>query len=233
MYRGIYEGATGLTYAERLYEVTAHNLANLRVSGHRARKFTVSASSPGTGSQSAESQASVRVSFEPGPIERTGEPTHVAIKGDGFFVIEGPTGELYTRSGAFRLNARGELELADGYRVVGAGGPIVVPPGGGPIRIGPDGQVTSGGAPVGRIRVVRFDDPHRLKPVTANLFEAPAGVTPNDVPNPELIPGAIEGSNVNPVLELLNLIIASRFYEASFRSLKTMADFVETASSAM
>lgn len=230
MFRGVYDGVEGMVRAQSLYEVTSSNLANIRVAGHRARRL-VFQFDPGMGPATAPAgQRQLIASFEPGPLEYTGAPTHVAIKGDGFFVVNTPRGEFYTRSGAFQIGPNGSLQLGDGHEVQGVGGPIVIPPGAGQVQIGEHGEVFAGGVIVGQLRVVRFDDPTLLRPATANLFEAPPGVIPIDVAVPELVPGAVESSNVNPVTELVNLIIASRYYEASQRAVLALDEAMRDAS---
>ena len=63
--------------------------------------------------------------FKPGPVQQTGNPLDVAIDGDAFLVVQTPRGERYTRNGAFQINATGQLVTAEGYQVLGDGGPIV------------------------------------------------------------------------------------------------------------
>jgi flagellar basal-body rod protein FlgF len=151
-----------------------------------------------------------------GPIAMTGNPFDVAIEGDGFFMVEGPDGPLYTRDGAFSITGEGRVVTADGRAVLNSGGaPIVFDPQGESPAIGRDGAITVAGVEVGRIGVVSFTAPGALSKVGDNLWDA------QDQPPGEfegvVLQGALEGSNVRPVIELTRLIEISRAYQSAAR----------------
>ena len=154
------------------------------------------------------------VDFTPGPINRTGAPLDFALDGEGFFVVNGPDGPLYTRAGTFELNGEGKLVTPDGFTVRAAGGAIEFPANmvASKIVVGPDGTVRVGREEVGQLEIMKFADPNKLLSVGATLFQAP----PEAVPEPSearVVQGAREMSNVSPVNELVNLIAAQRHYE--------------------
>ena len=128
----------------------------------------------------------------------------MALRGDGFFVLETPNGERYTRAGRFTLDAAGRITDPDGHAVLDARGqPITLAPGDSRIEILGDGTVRSENGVVGQLRVVRFADPQRLRAEGARLFSAEDA--PEEVPRPQLVQGAVEGSNVSAIGEMTRL----------------------------
>ncbi len=224
---GLYDTAAGMVAAQRLYEVAAQNLANLRVHGYRRRAVQIVLEPGPSGGIAMAGEP--RIDFSPGSYQQTGNPLDVAIADDGFFVLEGPTGPLYTRAGIFLVDSTGRLVTPSGYQVTGTGGPITVPLQAGAVRILEDGTVTAGGQPVGQLRVVRFQNVDQLRPVGPSLFEDPGQASAEPVENPRLVPGTREGSNVEPIIDLVQLILATRFYEASQRALQGYSVLIQTA----
>jgi flagellar basal-body rod protein FlgF len=144
----------------------------------------------------------------------TGNPLDVAIEGSGFFMVEGPDGPLYTRDGAFSLTGDGRLVTGDGRAVLSSGGaPIVFDPQGESPSIGRDGVIRVAGVEAGRIGVATFASPAALSKVGDNLWDAQGqqGGAFEGV----IVQGALEGSNVRPVLELTRLIEISRAYQSA------------------
>src|SRR5690606_18333369 len=121
-------------------------------------------------------------------------------QGDGFFVIEGENGPLYTRNGSFHLDADGQLVTIDQLPVLGTTGPISIPSNAAfsSLHIAHDGTVSADGQEVGRIRVADFADRQQLRQVGATLFEAPPDVEPFDVET-SMLQGTREGANVSPI----------------------------------
>lgn len=146
-----------------------------------------------------------------GAIESTGNPLHAAIKGDGFFAVQTPAGERFTRNGAFELDQTGQLVTSDGHVVQGENGPIVISPQESGFAISPDGIVSTDQGQRGRIRLVRFDNPQALLNEGANLFSSNAPAQPAGATS-RLEPGALERSNVKPVIEMTRLIDVNRTY---------------------
>ncbi len=167
--------------------------------------------------------------FSTGPLRETGRDLDVAIAGDGFFQVQGPGGATgYTRAGALALNAEGELTTPDGRRLLDQGGqPIAVDAEGGPLRITPDGRIFAGNDEQGRLGVVRFTEPGLLIKHGEGLLLAPAGVEPEPVEAPTLRPGALEGSNVNPIEEMVRMIQAQRIYETQQKMVRTLDELTQ------
>jgi flagellar basal-body rod protein FlgF len=127
-------------------------------------------------------------------------------------------GERYTRNGALQINANGQLVTADGATVAGENGPITFQPADHNISISADGRISVvEGASIietqrGKLRLVNFAQPQRLEKAGANLFSAPQGVVAQPTTTTRVIQGAIEGSNVNGVLEMTRMIEINRTY---------------------
>ncbi|MDJ1158450.1 flagellar basal-body rod protein FlgF [Chelatococcus sp. SYSU_G07232] len=205
----------------RELDVVANNVANVTTNGFKARTARFREYLMPKASADAFQQADRRLSFviddgtplnfEPGPIERTGNPLDVAIKGDAFLVVATPRGERYTRNGSLEINARGELVTSDGHAIQGENGPITFGNTETGITIAPDGTVTTNLGQRGKVRLVRFDDVRALDNEGANLFASRAPALPAGRAA-KLEAGALERSNVKPVIEMARLIEVNRSY---------------------
>lgn len=153
--------------------------------------------------------------FAEGAFEETGNVFDVAIQGDGFFCVETPAGEMYTRKGQFSLSSEGALITNDGALVLSENNePIFFAPGEKEITITESGDVMTENGTIARLKVAHFADNQKLLKVAGTMFENVAG---NDMTigtdNVRLAQGAIEKSNVNPIEEMTKLIKVQRSYE--------------------
>lgn len=147
-----------------------------------------------------------------GVAKQTNGTFDLAIEGDGFFLIQTPNGERLTRAGHFTPSANGDLVTADGHPVLDAGGaPIFVPTGAGPIAIGPDGVISASGQLVGQVGLVIPVNPDGITREGGTRFAAPDGFNPAE--SGRILQGFLEGSNVNPTLEIARMIDVQRAYE--------------------
>jgi len=169
--------------------------------------------------------------FTQGSVLQTDNAMDVAINGRGFFQILKPDGDLaYTRDGAFQINDQGEIVTSSGY-VVQPG--ITIPDQAQSITIGLDGVVsvkTAGQTQltqVGTLEIADFINPVGLQPVGENLYieTAASGTAQPGTPGLDglgsLNQGALEGSNVNVVSELVNMIETQRAYEMNSKAIST------------
>ncbi len=156
-----------------------------------------------------------------GSYSTTGRDTDVAIMGRGFFAIQAPEGELFTRAGSFTLNSQKQLVTPDGLPVVGDGGPITID--GESFSIDNSGLVMVDGAQVGRLKIVDFADASKLEHKGNNLLQAPEDQAATAVPIGEIVvsQGQIEGSNVNAIDTLVAMISAQRAFEVQQKTLTT------------
>jgi flagellar basal-body rod protein FlgF len=213
-------GLSRQTALAREMDVIANNMANVTTNGFKARQARFSEFlMPGARADSFQ-QPDQRLSYvidngtpldlSTGAVEMTGNPLNAAIKGDGFFAVQTPAGERYTRNGAFEVNAQGQLVTSDGHQVLGQGGPITLGPEETNISISPDGAILTSQGERGRIRLVRFANPRALNNVGANLFASTEPAQPDTLSRVQ--GGAMERSNVKAVVEMSRMIDVNRNY---------------------
>jgi len=166
------------------------------------------------------------VDLTQGSLTSTGSTLDLALDGKGFFVVETPDGELYTRCGSVRVNSNGRLVDSAGNTVAGERGAIVMPPSSTSedLSVGLDGSVSARGQLLGRLRVVDFEDPSSLEAVSGTMFRAPEGVKSVPAEKINVKQGYREQSNVNVVREMVDLITVSRMYEMNYASMKKSSD---------
>jgi flagellar basal-body rod protein FlgF len=201
-------------------DITANNLANMSTSGFKTESLVMRelTERPAMANDIPNEIDFVDAwmlqrDFSTGPLEQTGNPLDLAIEGEGFFVVQTPQGDAYTRDGRFTLNNAGQVVTHTGDVVMGAGGPISVDPTGGPLSISREGTIEQDGAQLGTFRTVAFDTPGGLEKVGNNLWRA-TDEQPRAPVNSKIAAGFVEGSNVNAVTELTDMIEISRSYTA-------------------
>ncbi len=213
-----------LVAAQRMQAVTANNIANADTPGFRAHRplfgtvleRQMNAEAPRGGRELAFARD--RATWRDGstaPLTTTGNPLDLAI-GDqgGFFAIETPRGERYTRAGRFTLDGEGRVVDPEGNPLLDAGGqPLAIPPGSARIEVRGDGNVLTENGTVGRLRVVRFADVQKLTAEGDRNLAAPEDMPPEPVAQPGLVQGAMEGSNVRPVIELTRMTDDLRHFQ--------------------
>ncbi len=158
-----------------------------------------------------------------GEMTPTGNPFDLAISGTGYFVVETPDGLQYTRNGHFRIDDTGRLVSSDGHPVLDDGGrPIQFGESDTTVTIANDGTVTTESGVIGRIDVVSFDNENLLKMVGDGLYTTDQPPIPAD--GALVLQGMIERSNVQPILEMTELIRTQRAYSATQRLLDATND---------
>jgi len=177
------------------------------------------------GNVSGVRNAGVFTSFEPGPMQQTGNPLDLALSGNAFFVLEGPRGPVYTRNGSFELNSQGELQSKGGLKVRSQGGRLVIPNTTSTIRVTADGVVQADGSEVGRLELAQFSDPNQLQRAGPTLFDGATPRTP-EAGTVQVNQGYREGSNVQVVQEMISMMLGMRQYEAAERAMRAMSEAV-------
>lgn len=159
--------------------------------------------------------------FSAGSLHSTGRSLDAALIGDGFFAVQTPRGERYTRAGSFTLDASGQLVTQSGDLVIGQSGGITVPPG--EVSIGSDGTISVNNRTVDQLKIVRFPEPKvmLLKEGSA-LFAANEGVRPREDNQSRVAQGSLELSNVNTLAEMAAMIQNGREFESLQRSISMM-----------
>lgn len=211
-----------MTAQLRAQAVTANNLANADTPGFRlSRPVFAEHETQQRFTQRIPGGRAVDYAWDratwrddaPGAITRTGNPLDVAIQGEGFFAVETIRGERYTRAGRFTIGADGRLMDQQGHAVLNdAGRPIAIAPNDTRIEVRGDGSIISENGPLGRLRVVRFDNNQTLRAEGERLFDA-AGQQPQPIARPAVMQGAVEGSNVQPVIEITRMMAEVREFQ--------------------
>ncbi len=178
--------------------------------------------------------------YTQGGFTTTGNSLDVAVNGRGFFQVLLPDGSFgYTRDGSFKTSSTGELVTSSGYRVQPG---ITVPTGAQSLTIGNDGVVSvlvaGQAAPtqIGTLQLTDFVNPAGLQPRGENLLSESAASGAAQTGNPGisglgfLQQGSIEGSNVNVVEELVNMIETQRAYEMNSKAISTTDQMLQYAS---
>lgn len=231
MDRMLYVAMSGASQNMLAQGANAHNLANASTPGFREDLLAFS-SEPvqGDGYQSRVYAAADRpgVNLQPGAILATGNELDVAINGSGWIAVRAADGaEAYTRAGDLRLTPAGVLVNGAGHEVLGnSGAPIAIPQSekieigtDGTISVRPIGQTPEALAVVDRIKLVN-PDPAQLEKGLDGLMRLRDGsVAPPDA-NVNLVSGALEGSNVNTVEAMVNMIELARQFEMQVKLMK-------------
>jgi len=232
MIRGLYGAATALDAAIQNQDNIAQNIAHATVPGYRRTSqafepFDVAFDQAKGGSAFGARATSTFTDFRPGLMSFTGNKLDVALDGEGFFVVRGPDGPVYTRDGAFVRDQDGQVTTRGGRPILGTDNtPLTIPGTAGDVRIGPDGTIRADGAVVGQFRLVNFADPRQLVRAGTTGFAAPAGTEPSDSAA-SVRQGYREGANVEVATEMVNMIRGSRYFEAAQRALRTLSESIQ------
>jgi flagellar basal-body rod protein FlgF len=219
----------GLT---REFDLIAHNLANVSTAGFKRRynhfsKSLMAQEDALDKSSGKETKAHTAIDFSQGNFVQTGRTLDLALCGKGFFMIETPEGPLYTRNGMFRLNEDSQIVDLAGRIVAGESGPVTIPQAvhESQLSIADDGNIKADGVPLGKLKLVDFEDKEtKLTPAGLNCFSAPVNIKPKEAENLIIKQGFQEGSNVQMMEELVDMIMVTRLYESNMKLLSKSGD---------
>lgn len=254
--RALSIAATGMAAQATNVEVIANNIANANTTAYKRSQAQFAdllyqaertAGVPNQGAAGAIPESSqVGLGVQPvairslhlqGPITNTGNPLDLALNGRGWFQVQGANNQtLYTRAGSFSKNALGQLVTPDGYLVLPN---ITFPPNTSNIQINQTGAVfadpgTGVLTQVGQLTIANFANDAGLQALGNNLYqETPSAGNPQvQVPGSPgyatIQQGYVEGSNVDPVQEITNLITAQRNYEMNSKVIQAADDMYQT-----
>ncbi|HEY5673478.1 MAG TPA: flagellar basal-body rod protein FlgG [Malonomonas sp.] len=254
MIRALWTAATGMQSQQVNMDVIANNLANVNSSGFKKSRADFqdilyqTSKAAGTGIDGGQIPTGVQVGlgsrvaavqkvFTTGDFMQTENELDLAIEGNGFFQVTMPDGtEAYTRSGALKKDSTGRLVTSDGFPLFPE---VVIPENSTSISIGSGGTVDvildgeSTPTQVGTIDLIRFGNASGLKSLGRNLYAetpttgAPITGTPGDEGFGSLSQGFLEGSNVNIMEEMVNMIAGQRAYEVNSKSIKTADEMLQ------
>ena len=223
MDRLIYTAMTGAKHILAQQATVSHNLANATTTGFRAQIDAfraVPVQGEGLPTRAFVVDSTVGSDFAPGPLQHTGRELDVALQGAGWFAVQLEDGtEAYTRHGSLKLSENGVLQTHNGLTVLGDGGPISVPPNVN-VAIARDGTVSAVPTTsdknavneLGRIKLVN-PPPDALVRGDDGLFRLKGGGEAEADADVSLIGGSLEGSNVNVVDAMVNMISLARQFE--------------------
>jgi flagellar basal-body rod protein FlgG len=249
MMRALHTAATGMLAEQTAVDVTAHNLANVNTTGFRRERaefqdlmyqnLRTPGGTNGDGSQlpsglqiglGVRTVATAQIHVQ-GPMLQTGNSLDVAIEGDGFFQVNRPGGDIaYTRAGNLKKDAEGRLVTVDGYEIEPS---ITIPDDATSITISPDGTVSVTLAnqnqtqQVGQLTLASFSNVGGLLALGRSMFQPTdaSGAALEAQPGREglgtIAQGFLEGSNVEVVNEMIDLIASQRAYDINQRVITT------------
>ena len=207
---------------QRQMDVVANNMANINTTGFKSEQMLfeqfvmpVARDQDFRGSDQPLSYVQDWATLHDltgGAMVQTGNELDVALSGDGFFAVETPGGDRWTKSGSFQINNNGTLVDLSGNPVLGEGGPIQFGPEETGITIAQDGSISSSAGAKGKLRIVEFENPQAIAHQGANLF---SGGTPQAATGTQVMQGFIEKSNVSGVSEMAEMIRVQRAYESA------------------
>jgi flagellar basal-body rod protein FlgF len=204
--------------ASRTVDVIANNIANVSTPGYEATHLESAAwidrmrdvTAPPGGSTLAYTQAEgTWRDATPGAVHQTGNPLDLALPGGGYFTVATANGPRLTRDGRFGLLPDGTVANASGDALLDPNGqPVTIPAQSGSLTIAADGTISTSQGIIGQVGVVRVPDPQTLIAQGDNLFQTTIPPVPSA--NPNIVQGALEGSNVQPIVEITKMIEASQ-----------------------
>jgi len=241
--RLIYTSLTAMRGAQSRQAATANNLANAQTPGFRAEVAAAQAlwlRGDGLESRAVASEEVIGADMRAGVVTETGRELDVAIQGDALLVIQADGGEeAYTRRGDLQLSPSGLLTNGDGQPVMGAQGPITLPPAD-KVMIDSDGRISIvpvGGDPgqpqeVDHLRLVTAAGSKFVKGLDGLFRVRGGGILPDD-PDARVLTGHIEGSNVSATATLVEMIEASRSWDTQLKLISSARDMDSAAADLM
>jgi len=243
MDRLIYTAMTGATHILHQQATVSNNLANVNTPGFRASidAFrSVPLQGEGLPTRTFVVDSTAGTDFTPGVMQQTGRALDVALDGKGWIAVQDANGnEAYTRNGSLQMSPNGVLQTRGGLTVLGDAGPLSIPPDTS-ITIAKDGTISTvpttnqknGVIAVGRLKLtnppeeqmVRGED-GLFRTRDGNPAEADASVT--------VVGGSLEGSNVNTVEAMVNMITLARHFDTQMKLLQSADENAKRASSVL
>jgi flagellar basal-body rod protein FlgF len=217
-----YIGLSQQLALQQQMDMTASNIANMTTTGYKSQGALfvdyLNKAKQGTEVKQVVNTGMYR-DLSPGTMAQTSNPLDVAIAGDGYFAIETPQGVRYTRDGSFSLNANREIVTQSGHKVLGDGGPISIPEEVRQFTVTPEGAITTNEGEIARFKITAFDQPQKIKNEGDNLLSL-VGATEKAPENVRVVQGALEQSNVNPVIEMNRMIQLLRMFQSTHKMLQ-------------
>jgi len=248
---GLYISASGVMSNMYRQDVFSNNLANVQTIAYKPDVPAMTQRDPETieaglsGDLSNELLEQLgggvfagpqRINFTPGTLQATGNALDAALSDKhSFFVVDhtdpgtGSVASFLTRDGRFTTDTQGRLLTRGGAVVQGDGGGAITIPPGGELNITEDGTILRNGVAVGRLRVAQVNEPDKLEKRGQNRFAIPRGVSLRDVDNPKVRGGFVEGSGVDAISALMNIVNATKAATGNARMIQYHAQLLDRA----
>jgi flagellar basal-body rod protein FlgF len=227
--------AAGMQSRLQSLDLVANNLANSSTSGYKTDgEFYTMFTSEAAG-EDASGPSSVPMirrqwtDFTAGLLEPTNNPLDFGISGKGFFVVQGPSGPVYTRNGNFRFSSGGSLVTSEGYPLLQQNGQPFKANTSQPVDVSRDGEISQNGNSIGRIKIVEFSDSSSLTKRGANYFLNTTGQEPVDSTTTQVYQGKIESSNVSASHGAVSIVGLSRQFEMMQKAITLSNDMSKKA----
>lgn len=232
---GLYVALSAQMAAERRMATIATNIANMNTPGYRAEEIRFETILSQSGDVSFVSEGDSYTSLKAGNTAYTGNPLDLAPQGDAWFAVRGPGGVMYTRDGRFHLGAAGDLRTVDNMPVLDTGGTqITIDPNAGPINVGADGAITQAGNRVGTVGLFNLPAGAGLTRHGSSMVLPDRPATPvQDFTRFGMRQGYVEGSNVDPVMEMTRMIAVQRSFEMAAQAVQQTGDSTSEAITAL
>ena len=231
MDKSLYIAMSGAKQTLLAQTANANNLANAQTSGFKSdlEQFrSMPVYGPGFPSRVYAMAERPGTDLSPGAIQQTGRELDVAVEGDGWIAVQGSDGkEAYTRAGDLRITPEGLLQTGTGLQVMGQDGPISLPPAQ-KLEIGKDGTISMVPLGANATNTAVIDRIKLVKPELQNLEKRSDGLmhlkdnkTAEASAEVTLVQGAIEGSNVNTIGAMVDMIELSKNFELQTKVMKS------------
>jgi len=227
----IYIGLSRELALEQQMNLMANNIANMNTPGYKAGHilFAEYLDKP-KGMKETVAMSYDYGNFrdqDNGPIKLTGNQLDVALEGPGYIGVSTTSGIQYSRAGNLKINSERQLVTAENYPIVDQGGkPIAIPEGTDQITIDQTGAIAGADGVIATMMVKEFNKPNELIPVGNTLYKTSEAGT--QATKTRVIQGSIEGSNVQSVLEMTNMMEVSRDYQQIQRLLQSEHDRIRS-----
>jgi flagellar basal-body rod protein FlgF len=211
--------AGGMQSRMQSLDLVANNLANSSTGGYKSdgEFFTLFASEAASEDESGASSVPMIqrqwTDFGQGLLEPTNNPLDFGISGKGLFVVQGPSGPLYTRNGNFRFSTSGALVTGEGYPLLQQDGQPFKANTAQPLQVSRDGDVSQSGNSIGRVKVAEFQNPAGLTKYGANYFSNTTAQEPANATGAQIYQGKIEASNVSASHGAVRIVGLTRQFE--------------------
>ena len=237
MDNSLYVGLSRQIVLRREMDIVANNIANADTTGFKAESL-MKKEMPGPPAFTLQGPRPVKFvaangvarDFGPGALRRTDAPFDMAVDGQGFFKVTTKAGDRFTRDGHFRMDDVGRLVTQGGDPVADdGGGEITLDPQKGQFTVAADGTVSQGSERVAKIGVYQFANLGALDKTGDNLYQNASNQQPTPATDAKVRQGMLEGSNVNPIVEITRMIEVNRAYEQTAQMMSSQQDLTRNS----